>query len=179
MRIIGGEYRGIRITLPRNFRARPTTDMAKEGLFNILHNRIDFSEIKALDLFSGTGGISFELASRGCEQIVLVEKNPVHYQHIHNTIDKLRLKGVITPIKTDVFRFLSMPKEKYDFIFADPPYDLDKVETLPGIILNAGILNPNGLFVFEHSSKYNFKKVEGYLETRKYSSVHFTFFKKA
>ena len=178
MRIIGGEYRGIRVDLPGNFRARPTTDMAKESLFNILANKVDFSKIKVLDLFSGTGSISFEFASRGCKEIVLVENNFVHYKHIRSVIDRLKLKDVIDSIKGDVFKYVKNCSEQFHLVFADPPYALEKIETLPEIILNSDILLKGGTLIFEHDFHYQFNKIAGFREKRVYGSVNFSFFEK-
>ena len=152
--------------------------MAKESLFNILANRIDFSEVKVLDLFSGTGGISFEFASRGCEKIVLIENNFVHYKLIRSVIDKLNLKSFINPIKGDVFKYIKSCREQFDLVFADPPYEMEKIETLPESILNSDILIKGGILIFEHGFNNQFNEITGFREKRVYGSVNFSFFEK-
>jgi 16S rRNA (guanine966-N2)-methyltransferase len=177
MRIIGGIYKGRMLHPGRNFRARPTTDLAKEGLFNILENRISFQEVHVLDLFSGTGSISFEFASRGCEQVTLIEKDPFHYAFIIKTLKKLGIT-TITPVKTDVFRYLKNCRMHYDVVFADPPYDLKELATLPDAIFASGMLTPGSLFILEHPKTYHFQSFPFFLEQRNYGSVRFSFFRK-
>ena len=178
MRIISGTYRGKVISPPKNFKARPTTDFAKEGLFNILNNIIDFPEIKVLDLFSGTGSIGFEFASRGADFVEMVEKNHHHYEFIRDTIQKLGMNNARV-IKTDVFTYIDHIKQSFNLVFADPPYDMEGVETLPGKILPSGILQPSGLFILEHSKKAEFSSFPDFFDARTYGGVHFSFFKKS
>jgi 16S rRNA (guanine966-N2)-methyltransferase len=175
MRIIGGQYKGRVFNPGKNFRARPTTDLAKESLFNILENRYDFSGMKVLDLFSGTGSISYEFASRGCSQITLIESDFIHFRFIIQTLGLLKTEAII-PIKADVFYFIKKCSEKFDLIFADPPFQLPQLANLPGYILTSGILKPEGVLILEHPKDYDFSSHPGFLELRRYGSVHFCFF---
>lgn len=176
MRIISGTHKGRRITPDKNFKARPTTDFAKENLFNVLNNNIDLEGINALDLFGGTGGISYELASRGAKQITCVEMNVKHYAFIKKTIDELKFDNIWV-LRADVFRFLKSCSKKFDFIFADPPYDLKKINTIPDMVFSKELLLPNGLFILEHGRDNNFEKHPNFQEMRTYGSVNFSFFK--
>ena len=175
MRIIGGKYKGRRIALPSNLKVRPTTDFAKEGLFNVLVNKVDFEEITVLDLFSGTGGISYEFVSRGVAQVHLIEKNYNNFAAIRKVIKELELPN-IRPIHIDVTAYLKTCNIKYDLVFADPPYDLAWIDELPDLVLNADILNAGGLFILEHSANQNFSNRLYFLEMRRYGEVHFSFF---
>ena len=164
MRIISGKYGRRRFDVPTHIKARPTTDFARENLFNVLQNLLDFEGMKALDLFAGTGAISFELASRGCRRVVAVENYPVQYNFIRKVANQLDAREIL-PIKGDVFRFVPSCREKFDFIFADPP-----------LVLNAGLLAPGGIFVLEHSKKYDFSNLPEFDQQRVYGSVNFSFF---
>lgn len=175
MRIISGSLRGRRIVLPTNFAARPTTDFAKESLFNVLNNHFDFESIEVLDLFSGTGGISFEFASRGCQHVLSVESNPKHVEFISQTTKKLNILQ-IRVLRQDAFKFLKFCKVKYDVIFADPPYDIQGVETIPEQVISRELLKPDGWLIVEHSSRVNLSGFPGYESTRNYGNVHFSFF---
>jgi 16S rRNA (guanine966-N2)-methyltransferase len=174
MRIIGGNLKGRIINPGRNFRGRPTTDMAKEGLFNILYHRLDFSEITVLDLFSGSGIISFEFASRGCSNVTCVESDLVHFRFIRKEAEELGLK--INIIHYDSFRFIEKTAIRYDIVFADPPFDLRKAELLPSLIMSGNLLLPGGLFILEHSRNQNFSGFPFFLESRHYGHVFFSFF---
>ncbi|MBE6341503.1 MAG: methyltransferase domain-containing protein [Bacteroidales bacterium] len=176
MRIVSGDLRGRRFTPPENFSARPTTDFAKENLFNVLANFIDFEEIKVLDIFSGTGSISYEFASRGCRDITSVEKNFKHRQFIAKTIKEFGIEKQVRSIKGDAFRFVQTTEAKYDLIFADPPFDLD-VSSLPDIIFERNLLTENGLFILEHSGEGKHNNHPNFSQTRCYGKVNFTFFK--
>ena len=158
-----------------NLKVRPTTDFAKEGLFNVLVNKIDFEEIIVLDLFSGTGGISYEFVSRGVAQVHLVEKNHNNFSGIKKIIRELELPN-IKPIHIDVAAYLKTCNIKYNLIFADPPYDLTWIEELPDLVFNANILTDDGLFILEHSANQNFSNKPFFLEMRRYGEVHFSFF---
>ena len=176
MRIIRGKYGRRRFDVPTNISARPTTDFARENIFNVLENLIDFEGINALDLFAGTGAITFELLSRGCATVTAVEKASTQYNFIKKVagmlnVDNLRL------IRGDVFRFLESGGMPYDFIFADPPYDLPEFATVPGLILNSKLVKEGTLVVVEHSGKHDFSSLPGYLEHRAYGSVNFSLFK--
>ena len=175
MRIISGKYKSRRIQVPPNLKARPTTDFAKEGLFNILNNRIEWEKTTALDLFSGTGSIAFELVSRGCPHVTSIEINPTHYQFICKTKDLLNAEELY-PLKTDVFKYLQLTNEKFDFIFADPPYDLPQGKTIPLIILQKQLLQPEGIFIMEHSKSVDFADLPLFVEKRSYGNVHFSIF---
>lgn len=176
MRIITGKYKGRRFDIPRTFKARPTTDFAKENIFNVLSGYIDFDGADALDLFSGTGSISLELLSRGCRQVVSVELDRDHHNFIRQCLKKLGDDGVVA-IRGDVFRFLKSCHQQYDFIFADPPYALKELATLPDAVLERGVLKEDGIFVLEHGKDYDFSDHPRYLEHRSYGSVNFTLFK--
>jgi 16S rRNA (guanine(966)-N(2))-methyltransferase RsmD len=176
MRIIGGEFKSRVFSPGKSFKARPTTDFARENLFNILSNRFDFENIKTLDLFSGTGSISFEFASRGCREITCVESNRMHLSFICSVIEKLDLKNIINPVTDDVFRFIGKNKKRFDLIFADPPYDLSRLPQLPDLIMNGDILNSEGTFILEHGKTNNFSSHKDFQEMRVYGSVHFSFF---
>lgn len=176
MRIIRGKYKGRHIPTPTGFKARPTTDFAKEGLFNILENvYIDFSDSpSALDLFAGTGSIGIELASRGCNKVISVEKDFKHWQFLVRVQKALQAKEWF-PLKGDVFRYVQTCKERYDFIFADPPYDLENLKDIPDAALP--LLAEDGLFVLEHGGNYDFSEHPRFINHRKYGSVNFSFFK--
>jgi len=160
---------------PKNFKARPTTDFAKESLFNILNNNFDFSEVKALDLFSGTGSISYELASRGCPEIICIELNFNHLSFIKKTIQELHFTQ-IKAFRADTFKFLKTCNTSFDFIFADPPYDLNNIEIIPDIIFERNLLNTNGWLIIEHGAKTSFVNHPRFKEHRNYGSVNFSIF---
>jgi len=175
MRIVGGQYRGRIFDPGKKFKARPTTDMAKESLFNVLQNSIDFESIRALDLFSGTGSISYELASRGCTDVTAVEINVAHIQFIKEVIEKLGEKH-IRVVKSNVFVFAAHIKEQFDLIFADPPYDHPKFAEVAGLIFKNKLLKPDGLFILEHSGDFDYSSHPNFRELRRYGSVHFSIF---
>ena len=177
MRIIGGEYRSRRFDVPKNITARPTTDFARENLFNVLENRLDFDEVKALDLFAGTGAISFELASRGCQRVIAVEMHNIQYTFICKVMHELKTNCIL-PVRGDVFKYIGNTKEQFDFIFADPPYDLKELPMLPELILKNNLLNDDGIFVLEHSRDNDFSTMPQFIEKRVYGSVNFSFFSK-
>jgi len=165
MRIITGLYKGRHFDIPRSFKARPTTDFAKENIFNVLQGYIDFEDASALDLFAGTGSISLELVSRGCKQVISVEADRDHANFIRQCFKKLEEDKDIL-IRGDVFRFLKTCKQKFDFIFADPPYALEKLPEIPDLVLNGDLLNEDGIFVFEHGKNYDFSEHARFLEHR-------------
>lgn len=176
MRIIGGKFKS-RIFRPgKNFKARPTTDFARENLFNILENRYDFENKKVLDLFSGTGSISFEFASRGCQNVTSIELDRFHYRFIESVIETLGIKRIVKALNADVFKFIGRTSEQFDLIFADPPYELDQIAEIPNLILNSNLLNYEGLLVLEHGKTNDFSSHPFFRELRKYGSVHFSFF---
>lgn len=175
MRIISGIFRGRRIHPPGNFKARPTTDFAKENLFNILIHKYDIEEMDVLDLFSGTGSISYEFVSRGARSVVAVEMAPAHFRFIQETSRSMQIEH-LTVIRADVFKYLKKPIESFDIIFADPPYDHPGLAELPDLVLETNILAENGLFILEHPGKYSFTAHPRFQEHRKYGGVNFTLF---
>ena len=175
MRIVSGLYKGRLIHPPKNFSARPTTDFAKENLFNVLNNYVDFEELEVLDLFSGTGSISYEFASRGSKHIISVENNFKHFRFIKQTCELLSIKQ-IKAIKTDVFRYIKSCTSTFDIIFADPPYQLENIEEIPGLILDKKLLKKDGWLIVEHGDKTNFSKHACFKEIRKYGGVNFSIF---
>ena len=175
MRIVGGKYRSRRIQVPAGLKARPTTDFAREGLFNVLNNHVDWEETSALDLFSGTGSIALELVSRGCPLVVCVEQNPNHFDFICRAQEKLGTTELF-PIKADTFKYLHSVKQQFDLVFADPPYDLRDAEKIPDIVIDKKVVNEGGLFIMEHSKNLDFSRLPHFKEERKYGNVHFSFF---
>lgn len=176
MRIISGKYGRRRFEVPSSFSARPTTDFAKENLFNVLTNLIDLEGTDALDLFAGTGSISFELLSRGCRRVTSVEKNNAHAAFIAKVAKELKTSD-LNLIRGDVFRFLStLPAESFDFIFADPPYALKELPEVPTRVLERNLLRPGGVFVMEHSATYDFSTLPLFAQHRAYGSVNFSIF---
>ena len=175
MRIITGKYKGRHFDIPRSFKARPTTDFAKENIFNVLSHHIDFEDATALDLFSGTGSITLELLSRGCSHVISVEADRDHHRFILDCLKKLDTNDAI-PLRGDVFRFVKSCKQQFDFIFADPPYALKELPTIPDLIFEKGLLKEGGVFVFEHGKDYDFSAHPHFAEHRSYGSVNFTLF---
>lgn len=177
MRIISGKYRGRTIVPPRNLRARPTTDFAKENLFNVLTNIVDFEELDVLDLFSGTGSISYEFASRDARSVTSVEVNSVHHNFIRQTARELKFENFYA-VKANVFLYLKSCSKKFDLIFSDAPYDLEGSEEVIKLVLERDLLNDDGILIFEHSKDQNFEGHPNLWQTRSYGSVQFSFFKK-
>ena len=196
MRIITGKYKGRHFDIPRSFKARPTTDFAKENIFNVLTQYIDFEGAEALDLFSGTGSITLELLSRGCSRVVSVELDRDHHRFICDCIGKLLNKQRTNtdnngqseivrvnpmpnclPLRGDVFRYIKSCKQQFDFIFADPPYALKELPTIPSLIFERGLLKDDGIFVFEHGKDNDFSDDPHFVEHRCYGSVNFSIFR--
>ena len=177
MRIIRGKYGRRRFDVPKNITARPTTDFARENIFNVIENLIDIDGIEALDLFAGTGAISLELLSRCAARVTAVEKAMTQYAFIRRTAEQLGEQN-LNLIKGDVFKFLAAPHEKFDFIFADPPYDLPRFGEIPQLVLQADILKPDGFFIIEHSRAYDFSTLPGFVDHRIYGSVNFSIIRK-
>lgn len=175
MRIIRGKYGRRRFDVPKNITARPTTDFARENIFNVIENLIDLEGITALDLFAGTGAITWELLSRGCASVTAVEKSSIQYNFIRKVMQILDEKN-LTLIKGDVFRFISAAKGQFDFIFADPPYDLPDFGKIPELVLNSGLLHEGSVFIIEHSKNYDFSTLPHFKEHRVYGSVNFSIF---
>lgn len=177
MRVISGIYKRRRFDVPHTFKARPTTDFAKENLFNVLMNYLDFEEgVTALDLFAGTGSISIELVSRGCDRVISVEKDPQHHAFINKVMKEVKTDRCL-PLRGDVFRYIEKCNEQFDFIFADPPYALKELSTIPQKIFEYKLLKPEGLFVLEHGKDLSFEQDPHFIEHRHYGSVNFSFFK--
>ncbi len=175
MRIITGIYKGRHFDIPRTFKARPTTDFAKENIFNVLKGYTDFEEAAALDLFSGTGSISLELLSRGCRQVVSVESDRDHYAFIRKCVGTLGTdKSVV--IRGDVFKFVRTCHQQFDIIFADPPYALERLAEIPSLIFSHNLLAEEGIFVFEHGKDQDFSDLPQFVERRTYGSVNFSLF---
>ncbi len=173
MRIISGKYKGHYFNKIKNLDARPTTDKAKEALFDILNNRIYFEDVAVLDLFSGTGSISYEFASRGCTDITCVDINYNHTRFIKQTSDKFKMD--LNVIKADALKFIKKTNRKFDIIFADPPFDMENFGEVPAKILESNILKPEGILIVEHSNKFKFTEIKSD-EERKYGKVCFSFF---
>ncbi len=175
MRIISGTCGGRVINPPKNLRARPTTDFAKENLFNVLGNYVDFDGLNVLDLFAGTGSISYEFASRGAASVTSVEINAVHYNFIRNTAKGVNLTN-IHPVKANAFLYLKSCSKQYDVIFSDAPYDLEGSEQIIELVFANKLLKEDGIFIFEHSKAQEFSKHPHFKELRSYGSVQFSIF---
>jgi len=176
MRIISGKYGGRKIMPPAKMpNTRPTTDIAREGLFNILQSRLSLEDIKTLDLFGGTGCITFELASRGANDLTIVEKDFNMHTFILQTLSKLNITDCRV-LKLDVFTFLSSCTEQFDFIFAGPPYALGIIDELPKLIITRNLVSPGGYFVLEHTPRNNYETFEGFSFQRNYGTTVFSFF---
>jgi 16S rRNA (guanine966-N2)-methyltransferase len=176
MRIISGSLGGRRINPPSQMPyTRPTTDIAKEGLFNIIQNNLDFEELKTLDLFGGTGSISYELASRGVSDLTIVEKDQKMFDFIKKTSADLKLEN-FKVIKSDVFRFIDSCTEKFDFIFAGPPYALQTIDELPKKIFEKELLNEDGWFILEHTPRNNYENTPFFHNSRNYGTTVFSIF---
>ena len=176
MRIIGGEHGRRRISPPANMpNTRPTTDVAKEGLFNVISNNLDIEDLKTLDLFGGTGSISYELASRGANDLTIIEKDPKMYEFIKKTAGELKLEN-FRALKMDVFKFIDQSTDKFDFIFAGPPYALGNIDDLPKLIFEKQLLNSKGWFVLEHTPRNDYKKFPFYATERNYGTTIFSIF---
>lgn len=174
MRIIGGTHKGRVIKVPKDLPVRPTTDFAKEGLFNILSNRFDLSELSILDLFSGTGHISLEFASRGSTNIVAVDKNFKCAGFLRSASKEFNFNVHVA--KSDVFEFLKTSSSKFDLIFADPPYDLPEIEKIHQLVFERELLSENGILIIEHGPRTHFDSLKNFSVQRKYGNVNFSFF---
>lgn len=176
MRIITGKYGGRKIYPPSKMPyTRPTTDVAKEGLFNIIENNIEIEGLKTLDIFGGTGSISYELASRGAAELTIVEKDPKMHDFIQKSVRELNIENCKV-VKMDVFRFLESAAEKYDLIFAGPPYALKEIDDLPGIVRDKNLLNNKGWFILEHTPANNYEKEPMFKSMRNYGTTIFSIF---
>ncbi|EHG23190.1 hypothetical protein HMPREF9332_00942 [Alloprevotella rava F0323] len=177
MRVITGKYKGRRFDVPRTFKARPTTDFAKENVFNVLRSYLDFEETTALDLFGGTGSITLELLSRGCPQVTTVEKDRQHYLFIRSVLRELNDEAA-NPLQGDALKFIERCRQPFELVFADPPYALPELPELPERVLKSDCLKPGGLFILEHGKNHDFSHLPEFLEHRSYGSVNFSFFRK-
>ena len=181
MRIITGKYKGKHFEVPRSFKARPTTDFAKENLFNVLRAYVDFVETRALDLFSGTGSITLELLSRGCPEVVSVERDRQHYAFVRAAVEHCTAGDAdvrFRVLNADALRIIAKSNECFDLVFADPPYALRELSELPERVMASGLLKPGALFVLEHGKEHDFSSRPEFLEHRAYGSVNFSFFRK-
>ncbi len=176
MRIIGGRLKGAAIEPPAGYKARPTTDFAREGLFNVLNNEYEFEDLKVLDLFGGTGAVAFEFASRGAAMVWSVEMARENATFIKREAERLGLRNV-TMVRSNVFDFLPLCREKFDIIFADPPYAIDGLDTIPDQVLSKDLLHPDCYFILEHGDEHSFRDHPRFVKEKKYGRVHFTFFK--
>lgn len=177
MRIIRGKYGRRRFDVPTNITARPTTDFARENIFNVIENLVDFDDAPtALDLFAGTGAVTFEFLSRGCSSVTAVEKAATQYNFIRRVAQQLDVDN-LTLLRTDALRFITAASQAYDIVFADPPYDLPGFGDIPSAILNSRLVKDGTLFIIEHSKKYDFSTLPHFLEHRAYGSVNFSIFR--
>lgn len=177
MRIIGGKLRGKTILPPQGYKARPTTDFAKEGLFNILNNEYEMEGLQVLDLFGGTGAISYEFASRGASRVYCVEMLPLHANFIKAQAARFGMDN-LTVVRHNVFEFLEICREKFDIIFADPPYAIEGLADIPDKVFSKDILHQGAYFILEHPEDFNFESHPFFVKEKKYGNVHFSFFEK-
>ncbi len=175
MRIIGGRLKGLRLNPPKNLPVRPTTDMAKEALFNILQNQIELEGLKILDLFSGTGNLALEFASRYALSVTAVDRSIHCVNYLKDTARQHGLTQIST-FKADVFKYLEIETEQYNLIFADPPYDLNRIPELPKLIFDKNLLLPGGILIVEHQSLQNLSNHPNFTEQRRYGHSSFSFF---
>jgi len=176
MRIISGMFGGRRFNPPSGIPARPTTDLAKGGLFNVLENMMDLDGIKTLEIFGGTGSISYELASRGAEDLTIIEKDGTSVEFIKKTAKELDIAGKLHIVRGDAFKFLKQCTDRYDFIFSDPPYALPAMDELPQLVFEKNLLNPGGVFVLEHTTRNDYQQHPNFLRMKNYGTTIFTFF---
>ncbi|MGV8878858.1 MAG: RsmD family RNA methyltransferase [Sphingobacteriaceae bacterium] len=176
MRIIGGSLKGLKLNPPKNLPVRPTTDLAKEALFNILNNQLDFEGLNVLDLFSGTGSISLEFASRGAENVTSIDINSGCIKYLNDTAKQHGLQTIKT-YRVDVFKYIDLETNIYDLIFADAPYDVSRIPDIPRLIFERNMLAKDGLLIIEHQSMQNLSSHYGFIAQRKYGYVSFSFFK--
>lgn len=178
MRIIGGKFKGRRFDPPADkWPTRPTTDFAKEALFNILNNLLDFESVKMLDLFGGTGSHCYEFISRGCTDATYVDKFPGCVQFVRKTAQKLQIESSLKIFQMDVFRFIESTRGQYDYIFAGPPYSLATIDNIPDLIFEKELLLPDGLFVLEHNPRHEFLNHPHLVDVRHYGQTYFSFFR--
>ncbi len=175
MRIISGKYKGKRLNAPKNLPVRPTTDFAKEALFNMIGNEYDIDEIKVLDLFSGTGNIAYEFASRGSLEITCIDENFNCINFIKKTAKELDFNQIIV-FKNDVFKYLKKYPKQFDIIFADPPYQLENIDQIVELVFENNLLNEHGSLILEHDNHWDFSNQKHFVRHRKYGNVNFSIF---
>ena len=175
MRIIAGSLRGRRLNPPQNLPVRPTTDMARESLFNILNNYVDYEECSVMDLFAGTGAMSVEFISRGAREVTAVDINNACTDYIKSEAQRLELRNMRV-VRADVFDLLKRANRKFDIVFADPPYSLDGLSTLPDLVFEREVLSEDGIFILEHPREYSFEEHPRFWQHRNYGKVNFSFF---
>lgn len=175
MRIISGEFKGRRFKSNPKVTARPTTDYAKEGLFNLLNNQIDFEGLKVLDLFAGIGSISFEFISRGAESVHAIESDYRNIAYMQKVASELKTDKLLIS-KADVFKYVNHCRQKFNLIFADPPYDMEEIANFPDLIFKHKLLAKEGVFILEHSQNEAFDAHPNFQHSRRYGNVHFSFF---
>jgi 16S rRNA (guanine(966)-N(2))-methyltransferase RsmD len=179
MRIIGGKFKGRRFDPPADkWPTRPTTDVSKEALFNILENTFDFDRLKVLDLFCGTGSHTYEFASRGCTDITCVDKHPPCISFVKKMIKELDIEPHVNVVQADVFQFIKMNRIQYKYIFAGPPYPLTTMDTIPGLVVEYNLLMPGGWFIMEHNPQHNYEDHPWYIDARKYGQTIFSIFER-
>ena len=176
MRIISGQFRGKKLIAPSDLPVRPTTDFAKTGLFNIINNYYSIEKLTVLDLYAGTGNLSFEFASRGCKDITAIDKDSSCCNYMNKTAQQLNISQSLKVLQSDVLTYLSNSKKQSDIIIADPPYEETPASELVNLIFDNQLLKSNGVFILEHSSDIDLSLLPHYLQTRKYGFVSFTFF---
>jgi 16S rRNA (guanine966-N2)-methyltransferase len=176
MRVVGGRFRNRRIDPPGSMDARPTTDYAKEGLFNVLQHSTALEDIRVLDLFAGTGSISLEFLSRGAAEVLSVDQDRVLHAFLQRTAKELGIEKQWRALKADVFTFLNGHRGRYDIVFADPPFHLEGADRIPTLVQAAGLLGEDGILIVEHHERTDMSMLPGYQRTRKYGTVHFSFF---
>ncbi len=175
MRIIAGSLRGRRLNPPASLPVRPTTDMARESLFNILNNYVDYEDCTVMDLFAGTGAVSFEFISRGVKEVTSVDINNQCIEFIKQSAQHMRVSN-LHAVRSDVFDLLKRAYKKFDIIFADPPYALDTLPQLPDLVFGSNILTDDGIFILEHPREFQFEEHPHFWQHRNYGKVNFTFF---
>ncbi len=175
MRIIAGTLKGRRLNPPANLPVRPTTDMARESLFNILNNYVDYEECSVMDLFSGTGAVAIEFVSRGAKEVTAIDINNACTEYIKSEARRLDLSNLHV-VRADVFDLLKRANRKFDIVFADPPYSLDGLSTLPDLVFEREVLSEDGIFILEHPREYSFEEHPRFWQHRNYGKVNFSFF---
>lgn len=175
MRIIAGSLKGRRLSPPTNLPVRPTTDMARESLFNILNNYVEYEDCRVLDLFAGTGMVSYEFVSRGAQSVTSIEINNSCVEFIKQSVSKLQIANMRV-VRADVFDVLKRPNSRFDIVFADPPYALEQLSELPSLVFQNNILSDDGIFILEHPASFSFEEHPHFWQQRHYGKVNFTFF---